>query len=290
MQKAFLYIILIISLLSCKEEIDPQPKKGILFMGHTYSWHRGDNKVDQRLEHLDLSGYEQLWLGGDMCSETTKEKATLTYLDRLFSLGEHTTLWALGNHDYRNGNMDWLREKTGRPLHYLADFGGMKVLVTHTSYKETECEAKENQFRMIQRTCDTLRNASHLILMSHMLTWTDTEIEMDAKETANADKAWWPYTCEARTQFQRKIYPLLQAVQERGIQVVVISGDLGIKAKSYQYQSKDGIWFLASGINNSVEKDPIKRAQLPKDRLLYLEYDPIDSSLVWDFPILNELL
>ena len=69
---------------------------------------------------------------------------------------------------------------------------------------------------MIQRTCDTLRNASHLILLAHMLTWTDTEVEMEAKETANADKAWWPYTCEARTQFQRKIYPLLLQVQERG--------------------------------------------------------------------------
>lgn len=277
----------------CESAPPPIPlnKKGILFLGHTYQWHTASDKVDERIERLDLSGYEQLWLGGDMCSETTEKKETLDYLDDLFDLGAPTTLWALGNHDYRNGNHDWIREKTGRDLHYVQNFEGMTVIVTNTSYHQTEeCAQKEAQMEMIRRTCDTVSAASHLIFLSHMLTWTDVDPDMDAKNVANADKSWMPLICEVRSQFQRSVYPWLLQVQERGIQVVVIAGDVGQKDKYYQYQTSDGVWFLASGINNSFEQDLEKRALLPKDRLLYLEYTDSTRSLTWDFPILEEML
>lgn len=284
-------ILLICLLCSCDGgEIEPFEKKGILFLGHIYSGSRADNLVDQRIEQLELSRYEQLWLGGDLCAETTKERSTLDYLDNLFDLGKPTTLWAMGNHDTRNGNLDWIRAKTGRKLHYVQNLGGISVIVSNSTYKENECEEKMDQFAMIQRTCDTISAASHLVFMSHHLTWTDVDPNMDAKGVANSDKSWVPMTCEARSQFQRSIYPLLKKVQARGIQVLVISGDAGQKSKGYEYQTAEGIWFIASGINNSEEKDPSLRAQLPPDRLLYLEYDKESRSLSWDFPILNELL
>jgi len=279
-------------LLSCESEApNPIDKKGILFLGHTYRWHTASDKVDERIERLDLRGYEQLWLGGDMCSETTQKKATLDYLDRLFDLGSPATLWALGNHDYRNGNHDWIREKTGRELHYVQSFPGMKVMVMNTSYHVTEeCTQKEAQMEMIRNTCRTVSGVSHLVLISHMLTWTDVDPDMDAKNVANSDKAWLPLSCAGGSQFQRSIYPLLLEVQERGIQVMVIAGDVGQKDKFYEYQTKEGVWFLASGINNSFEQDLEKRALLPKDRLLYLEYDHSTRLLTWEFPVLDELL
>ncbi|MEM6802420.1 MAG: metallophosphoesterase [Bacteroidota bacterium] len=287
------FLVLCVCLLfSCEREEIPETveKKGIIFLGHIYDGLRENFLVDERIEHLDLNRYEHIWLGGDVCAETTKKRTTLDYLDNLFDLSKPTTLWALGNHDYRNGNMEWVREKTGRELHYVQNLGGITILLTNSSYKENECEEKEDQFAMIENTCDTISGSSHLVFISHHLTWTDVDPAMNAKGVANGDKSWAPMTCEVRSQFQRSIYPLLKKVQARGIQVLVIAGDLGQRAKSYEYQTKEGIWFLASGINNSSEKDPLVRAQLAPDRLLYLEYDQEARNMIWDFPILNELL
>ena len=127
-------------------------------------------------------------------------------------------------------------------------------------------------------------------MVSHLVTWAQAEPGAGAETAGNVDAAWWPYTCERFpgrfSNFNGLIYPLLKEVQKRGVQVILIAGDAGKKDKYYEYMSPEGIWFLASGINNSVEKDEEARKLLPKDRLLYLEYDPDTRTLVWEFPIL----
>jgi hypothetical protein len=268
----------------------PKEKKGILFLGHTY---RGRNreKVDERIELLKRECYEYTWLGGDICAETTEKQSTVDYLDSLFNLSSPNTLWAYGNHDLRNGNHDWLREATGRELHYVQNYPGMTVLVTNTNYKRnSECDQWLDQFDMIKNVCDTISQATHLFLLSHHVTWSDVEPDMNADSAGNANAAWLPYKCAHLTQFRYVVYPLLQQVQARGVQVVVIAGDAGQKDKAYQHQTDDGIWFLASGINNSTEADPIKRAQLPKDRILYLDYEAESGFLEWSFQDLDSLL
>ena len=268
----------------------PKEKKGIIFLGHTY---RGGNreKVDERIEILKRECYEYIWLGGDICSETTEKQSTVSYLDSLFDLASPNTLWAYGNHDLRNGNHDWLREATGRELHYVQNYPGMTVLVTNTNYKgNTECDQWLDQFAMIQNVCDTISQATHLFLLSHHVTWSDVEADMNADNVGNANAAWIPYQCTSQTQFRFVVYPLLQQVQARGVQVVVISGDVGQRDKFYQHQTNDGIWFLASGINNSTEADTVKRALLPKDRILYLDYEVESGTLDWSFQDLDSLL
>ncbi|MEL7534793.1 MAG: hypothetical protein AAFN10_26040 [Bacteroidota bacterium] len=273
-----------------KPQAPPKDKKGIVFLGHIY---RGGNreKVDERIETLNRDCYEHIWLGGDICAETTEKRETLDYLDDLFDLASPNTLWAYGNHDIRNGNHDWLREVTGRELHYVQNYPGMTVLVTNTNYKgDTECDQWLDQFDMIQNVCDTISEATHLFVLSHHLTWTDVEPDMNAQTAGNAGGSWLPYKCAPLTQFRFVVYPLLQQVQARGVQVVVIAGDAGQRDKFYQHQTTDGIWFLASGINNSTEPNLEKRAQLPKDRILYLDYEQENGLLDWQFLDLDSLL
>ncbi|MEZ4827576.1 MAG: hypothetical protein R3C61_15030 [Bacteroidia bacterium] len=53
-----------------------------------------------------------------MCSETTEEFSTLKYLNRHFRLSDPAP-WAVGNHDVRNGNTEWitgLRARSFAPL------------------------------------------------------------------------------------------------------------------------------------------------------------------------------
>ncbi len=81
-------------------EIDSSGILDYLYLGHPY---QSNSKVDKRLEEMDLSKFSQIWLGGDVCSETTQTQSTLTYLDNLFDLSNPGNFWSLGNQDIRNG-------------------------------------------------------------------------------------------------------------------------------------------------------------------------------------------
>ena len=82
-------LILSLSLLpSCQPEL--VEKRTILFLGHPYNW-RTENTIDPRLEHLPLSAYDGIWLGGDVCARSSKAAATLRYLDSLFQLASSST-------------------------------------------------------------------------------------------------------------------------------------------------------------------------------------------------------
>ena len=81
--------------------------------------------------------------------------------------------------------------------------------------------------------------------------------------------------------------------QEKEVQVVVISGDGGQYAKTFEYQSEAGVQFLMSGINSLDTvicpscKD--KGFNLNPDSVLLLNYDLKDKELEWEFKDLKEL-
>lgn len=266
----------------------PVEKKGILFLGHIYDT---PSTIDPRIEQLKLQQYEQIWLGGDVCSETTKEFSTIQYLDSIFDLSDPNTHWAVGNHDIRNGNEEWITDATGRDLFYTHTTDGMTLLVLNTNVNRTECDQIEAQYDLMQQVLDTISESSHLFVLMHHVVWGDVDQNMNAIRAANAGSSWMRFRCTGATQFQRSVYPMLKEVQARGVQVMVISGDGGQKNdKTYEYLTEDGIWFLISGINNVNISDPIERAKLPPDRILYLEIDPVSRRLRWEFPDLDLLV
>ena len=89
-----------------------------IFIGHCYQPFTAGNQVDYRLVEFDFSTFDGVWLGGDVCSETTLEYSTVQSINTLFNLSNLDTHWSLGNHDARNGNLEWYEQLTGRRTYY----------------------------------------------------------------------------------------------------------------------------------------------------------------------------
>lgn len=292
----FLLFLLFATLFACQkspvsifeEPLAPHIHK-ILFLGHTYQWGKGA-KIDPRLERLDYAQCDQIWLGGDICVETTRKYSTLSYIDSFFDLSNEKTHWAVGNHDVVQGNLNWISEFTQRPLFYTVYQDGFTLMVLNTNLYEPECNALNVQFDMIQAVTDSISQSSHLVILTHHIVWGDVDASMDMWKRANANKPFWLSRCAENTKFHQVIYPMLKAVQARGVQVLCIAGDYGQKDKAFEFETAEGVWFLASGINNSQEKEEAKRELLPKDKILLLEHDVLLKTMEWQFLDLDSLL
>lgn len=285
MKKAvFLSYLVGISILigGCRHDpILPGKPYEIIFLGHTYQ-HR--DRMDARLEKINYDRYGQVWLGGDMLSETTEAFKNLRYLDKYFGLGRSTRHWALGNHDVRNGNLQWINEFTNRKSFYVHHDRGLTIIVLNTNLYEPECAALSDQYKLIKEVADTIQHSSHLILLSHHVAWGKVEPNMDMGSHANAPKDFWRAVCEPNTEFQNSIYPLLVDVQQKGVKVICLAGDFGQRKKSYQYQTQEGIWLLGSGLNKGLSSDIDE-----EDAALIFHHHPTEKSLDWEFVLLREL-
>ena len=270
-----------------------------LFLGHTYRWHT-TNRMDERLELLDKSCYDQIWLGGDMTPETTREPQTIEYLDSIFQVGNPETYWAMGNHDIRNGNVDWITDATGRSTYYAHyNKRGFTTIVFNTVlyqiYEDdstTLCIENEKQLDLLKSVCDTISKSSQLILLMHHVIWLGTD--PNAWSYTNHSFNEWRVVCDTSAVFEQAIYPLLRKVQKRGIQVFCIAGDSGLRDwegsnKHGRYITEDGVVLLASGINNS-KYAPEQRNTIMRDKVLVLYHDTSTRYMSWRVHDLDSLL
>ena len=106
-----IFLALLSLIVSCSSPLPEE--KTYLFLGHPYDWKDG-YRIDPRLEQLDLQTYDQIWLGGDVCSRTTEKESTLEYLDSLFDLGSDRLHWTLGNHDVMFEQEHFITNRTGK--------------------------------------------------------------------------------------------------------------------------------------------------------------------------------
>lgn len=257
-----------------------------LFLGHTYA---GRDRVDPKIEALDLGHFSQVWLGGDVCSETTESRSTLEYLDKLFGLDRPGTLWTLGNHDVRNGNQQWITEFTGRPTFYAQGHKGFTSLVLNMNLGN-DCVQIDAQFDLIEQVCDTIKESPYLIVLTHQAVWDSISTDVDVGAFANTNFAHWKARCSPKGRFRSSVYPLLEKVQQRGIQVFVVCGDGGQKPqKTGAYRSAEGIQFLVSGLNNANLSEADAK-QAPADHVLIFNHDLQQNSLKWEFVELDVLL
>ena len=115
---------------------------------------------------------------------------------------------------------------------------------------------------------------------------------MHDNSAENANASWISLTCERGNQFQNIIYPDLVAVQQRGIQVTIISGDSGQYGKKYAYTASSGVQFYMSGINNSFDMNNIElvdRFNTNPDSILIFSHNLETQELVGKFYELNDL-
>lgn len=297
-----LFWALLTGLGACTSEIAEPPSDQFtyLYLGHTYQWGspHEDNRIDHRLEAHDFRQYDGLLLGGDMCSETSKFRHTVTYLDGLFRLSESSTLWSVGNHDIRNGNLNFITDATARPLSYLSDLHGISWLILNTALDDMPdqtdaCQMKATQLAMFESVFDTIAPGRDVIIMLHHVVWSNVEAGMHADTAANANKSSFNFACDSVVRFSTHLYPALRDQAATGADVLVLSGDGGQYKKSYEFTTTDGVTFLISGINNSVLGTgfmPERPFNPDPDSVLLIHNDRRHGSISYEFVRLDELI
>lgn len=281
------FLLPFLILFACGKDDDiPLPEEcdtvcNYLFLGHIYET---SESIDQRIEGADLSSYSQIWLGGDICSETTQKESTLNYLDSLFNLSSNYTHWALGNHDIRNGNLEWITSRTGRETFYSYYFNGITLIVLNTNYIDSgDCTLMEEQTSLIQSVCDTISASSHLVLLMHNVVWGGAPGIKSPTFYANANASWIPFECNPPKRFIDVVYPQLLKAKDKGVEVVCIAGDMGQTASTFEQVSDVGIVFIGSGITSQITYHEQWPTAGKRDSVLVLTHDLLAKKLSWEF-------
>lgn len=278
---------------SCQES----KKEQYIYIGHSYDWKaKNGDRVDPRIEAMDLSQYEQIWLGGDICSRTSEKKKTLAYLDSLFQLKNNTTHWSIGNHDLKKGNPAFITQQTNRPLSYSHHDDGITYFIMNTNLGHPQvapmdssllCTALKEQINLLYNITDTIEKSAYLVVLHHhgFLTKKLVEGRMDIIDKWHLIIPDLAFDCVPNSTFEELIYPMLTTIQRKGVQVVLVGGDIGQRAKKFEYRTKEGIWFLGSGINNSMDPNHVPKyvKNLNPDSILVFEYDLGKRQLDWEF-------
>jgi len=119
-------ISIIISLCLLSFMLKAQSESKYMFIGHTYM---GESIIDSRLVELDKSVYDNIWLGGDICSETLMLQSNLDYLQTHLRIADPHNYFSFGNHDRRNGNLEWFIQFTGKNNYYADYNNGITTIV-----------------------------------------------------------------------------------------------------------------------------------------------------------------
>ncbi len=280
---------------SCESTLEKEKEGTVdnyLITGHTYSWMRRF-KVDERIEKAAKHGYfEGFFLGGDILSETLLNEKNINYVSETFNITSRKTHIAMGNHDARNGNIQYFNKKRNRENTYYVDHHkGLTVLVLDTTLEPLDCHNLNRQYKMLEEVCDTVSPKSNLILLMHDAIWENIPGLPHPKKYANGTQTHWNTNCNSSTNyFHNTIYKELIKVKEKGTRVLCIMGDTGWN-KGGHFYSKDSIEFIASGINNTyyMKNKPERLSKIKKDRVYILNHTIKDNTFSIEEVILNDL-
>lgn len=276
--------LLLLALTSCDpikmidDPVDPTPalQDSLQFLHVAHTRMNSNGEFNEPLTQVDFSKYDVLLLGGDLASNTSIDSRPMDSLDHVFDFASENTLWALGNHDY--DDLDLVKEYTGRPPFYTYTKEKVTFLVLDT--QDSMSNFVGEQLEMIKNVVDTLSYSTHLVLLHHKLIWmygnAELESEISMVSNGQAGECFW---CINPNNFYPDVYPLLLDVEEQGIEVLCIGGDLGFYSKTFQYETPEGIDFLGAGMNLGDEENPV----------LLLKYDFTTSQLDWMFQLLRDL-
>lgn len=270
---AFLFLGLAFS--GCQEPVD-ESQETFLFIGHQRVWEPKAQVIDSIAAKVDLSQFDMVLLGGDVVYESSKDDTVLTYLDSIYDLGNSSTMWALGNHD--DSNLDLVSKYTKRPAYYAQYQNGITFLVTYTN--DDESSFGSEQIAMIKSVCDTISTSSHLILLQHKLSYLYANSELEQMTDSVPNGLLGPGRHELQpNNFYSDVVPMLRNVEQKGVDVICVAGDLGFRTYSFEHETSDGIQYLASGMNSG-------RA---KSQVLVFAHKPGHRKLAWRFVYLSSM-
>jgi len=253
-------------------------KYDYLFIGHPRSWLDDIPDINKSLYRINYDDFELLLLGGDVTFNASENIETLNYIDSLFSIRSLQTIWTLGNHD--DFDTALVHKVTHRPPYHAQYVNGVTFLNTYTN--DSLSSFSSNQLKLITSVCDSIKTSSHLIVLGHKLTWmyNNPEVGHLIDSIPNGKFGDKSRHMIQENNFMSDVYPLLKTVSAKGVEVIVVSGDMGVFARKFEHTSKDNIHFLASGVA-SGDKD---------SEILIFEHTPIAQSLTWKFRPLDDIL
>ncbi len=266
-----------------------QNNQKYLFTAHTYM---GETIIDSRLVELDKSGYDHIWLGGDICSETLMGESALVYLQEHLKICEPHNYFCFGNHDRRNGNLDYWESYTGKKSYYADNFNNITVINLDTNLAPDDCENLNNQFDIICNVTDTIEQSSHLILLFHWGLWVDVPGLPAPYTYCHSNLRYWNSNCDStNNNFVQSIYPKLVEVKNRGIEVICIMGDMGATYKKVDMRSTDDIVFLGCGLYNIKYRwEDDQWWTYEKDLILELNHNVDEGEFTWTYRDIDSLL
>lgn len=238
--------ILIISIISQVLFGQASFEKKYIFFGHCYDGYT----YDSRLSQINLDQFNGRFMGGDILSESSLKIEFLDNLDSLVDLSDPMTMWALGNHDSRSGNWDWISDFTLRKTYFAHYADKSTFIVLNTNIVPYDCEPLEEQFSIIENVCDSIVVSNNLFLFMHHNIWENVPGLSPGWSIGHHNCKFWLANCDSvSNHFYNTVYPMLVEVHNRGIEVFCVFGDLGAPGKErFDEVSTDGIHFLGSGL------------------------------------------
>lgn len=276
MRSYLLCLAFVASLAACDKEEIPAQNETVEYLHISHTRTDANPTIDSTAAKIDYTKYDMLWLGGDLAYLTSQDQATLSYVDAIFNLSSRNTLFALGNHDYSDTRL--ISQTTGRASYYTHHKNGITFLVLDTQIGNTNISG--DQKTMVDAVLDTIENSSHLVILSHKLLWMydDNTLMPIADSISNGRLGGCGY-CIQPNDFNAEIRPRLAEVEQQGIEVICIAGDIGFRVKEFEYLSPEGIDFLASGV----------KADKLGNLGLRFTHDLTERTLTWEF-VATELL
>jgi hypothetical protein len=243
-----IYLIIIISAIDLFPQSDSVLK--FIFVPHPRSEDHVNLSVNPEIAKIDFPNYDVRLLGGDLTYNTNRDSATLVHCDNIFDLGSPNTLWSLGNHDVQSGDREIIKEFTGRESYYSYTRDRITFIVLDTELNaegSSRTFIKDDQLKMVQDVFDSIKNSRYLILLHHRFMWM---INNDDFKDRLTDSIAQSSRLLDTTNFYSDIYPLLQQVKHKGIQVLVFGGDRC--DFNLEYSPEDSITFYAAGLSQNL--------------------------------------
>ena len=267
-------IALFLSILSCEKNFPSSAFKTYLHIAHTRT--NANPNMDSLVEKINYQKYDILMLGGDLAHQTSKDDETMSHVDSIFYLSDQNTLWALGNHDY--SDLDRLKKYTKRDAFYNYHKNGITFIVLDTQDSLSNIIGDQKAF--FKNTIDTIEASSHVIILHHKLIWMNDSSELQSQiPTVSNGHFGDCFYCINPNNFYTEIYPGLVQLKQKGIEVLCIGGDIGKSTDKFEHLTKEGIYFLASGIATDSTNN----------KALIFKHDIDNQQLEWEYQFLSEL-
>ncbi len=168
---------------------------------------------------------------------------------------------------------------------------GITVSVINTNWNVDgiNCDSITAQFEMLSSVCDTINASSHFVILTHQVIWGEIDSLTNVKSYANADGSHQVFKCSPNQKFAESFYPRLVELEQKGIDVVIVAGDMGQTDFTYQKTSNEGIDFVASGFCSDTEWNSQFPTHGLADQITIFHHDTINKTLTWEFEYLDDL-